>query len=77
MNGLHNLVVTGKVLYLVRLALKPNVVGTQSHAQRLLGHFRHTGVGRSESEHIRSLHGEDAVLHIPGPLERHAARSRT
>ena len=73
MNGLHNLVVTGKVLYLVRLSLQPNVVSVRSRTQRLLGYFRHAGVGRSKSEHIRSLHGEDAVLHLPGPLERHAA----
>lgn len=42
-------------------------------AYRFLGYLGHAGMGRGEGEHIRSVHGEDAVLHIPGALERHAA----
>ena len=37
------------------------------------GDLGHTGVGRREGEHLRPVHGEDAVLHIPGALERDAA----
>lgn len=77
MNGLHNLVVAGKVLYLVRSALQPDSVDVRNQFQCFLGYFGHTGMGRSESEHIRPVHGEDAVLHIPRALERHAAGSRT
>ena len=41
-----------------------------------LGDLGHTGMGRSEGKHLRSVHGEDAVLHIPGTLERDAAGLR-
>ena len=74
MNGLHNLVTSGKVLYLVRLS---------SHFRPLhyrltnntIGNIRYASMGRLQSEHLCKAHWKDSVRHLSRLLEYPFPRS--
>ena len=83
MNGLHALVMAGKVLYLVRPLLPPNSPHSPSlsHSHRPLcamwaGRVRRARVGRLPRKPVRARPRQDALQRVPGPVERHAARPR-
>ena len=67
MSALHNLVVQGKVLYLVcysSLLCKPHCL------TRIIGNIKHASMDRAQSESIREGAWEDTVLNLPGKVER-------
>ena len=73
MNGLHGLLMAGKVLYLA--SISPS---SSSHVNLLLhtGHLRHARLGGLPREPVRARPRQDALQHLPGPVERHDARPR-
>ena len=73
MNGLHHLVASGKVLYLVSLhyLFARAVSGDTDPVVGGLGYSR---LDRVQSKSIRTAHGEDPFRHLPGRLEHHATR---
>jgi hypothetical protein len=76
MDGLHNLVVQGKVLYLARRLLRL-INGLGLIPTHVLGNFGHTGMGSLQSQHVCSEPWQIALRDIPGCLERHVSPFRT
>ena len=73
MNGLHHLVASGKVLYLVspHELFACTVFGD---TDSVVGGLGYSCLDRVQSKPVRTAHGEDALRHLPGGLEHHAAR---
>ena len=74
MNGLHNLVVAGKVLYLVSILHTFLGFTRALLTQAIPGHLGHPSMDRREGEQLRAVHGQDTLHHLPRRVER--ARSR-
>ena len=70
MNGLHHLVASGKVLYLVSGIVEDCIRRTHI----LAGHFGHARMDRVQGEHVRTAHGQDALRHLPGRMEHPPTR---
>jgi hypothetical protein len=76
MNNLHNLVVSGKVLYLVILLL---FCGAMSFTQTFffLGRLRYSCLGCFSSKPICPRSRQDTILRVPRTLECHGPSFRT
>ena len=74
MNGLHNLVTQGKVLYLVRVTFF--LSSSEKVFIILVGNFRYSSLDRLAGKHIREDGGQDAFRCLPGNVERHGSGSR-
>ena len=74
MDGLHNLVAQGKVLYLVcSIALDDRATNNEDCCT---GHLRHSCMDRRQGEHVRADGEQDAFRRLPGRVEHPAARLR-
>jgi hypothetical protein len=67
MNALHNLVVQGKVLYLVRCITALSV--NDPHPHGVKGNLGHTGMDRAQSKSICKGPRKDSLLHLSGKME--------
>lgn len=68
MNGLHNLVASGKVLYVVRDS-RLSLTRSLGRSSSSLGHLRYTSVDRREGQPICQMPGQDTVRDLPRRLE--------
>lgn len=75
MDGLHNLVLQGKALYLVRLYL---IYHWSAHSSLglSLGSFEHTRIPSSSVQPVRKRPWKVSVRGIPGRVERPQTRCR-
>ena len=71
MNGLHNLVVAGKVLYLVRVITFQMVADTGFDYSAIIGNFRLSSVGGLASKSICGRSRQVALRHLSRGVERH------
>ena len=71
MNGLHNLVVAGKVLYLVCVIIFQMDADTGFEYSAIIGNFRLSSVGGLASKSIRKGPWQVALCHISRGVERH------
>lgn len=71
MNGLHNLVAQGKVLYLVRLSLSLTISLMTHNA---VGCFRYSRVGCCKGKHLCQAHRQDPLRHLSRWLEYSSSR---
>ncbi len=69
MNGLHNLVTQGKVLYLVSLVRLRTDCSWRDHSPARTGCFRYPRLGCVQGQHLRQTHREDAIRDISRRLE--------
>ena len=68
MNALHNLVIQGKVLYLVRYFSHLSFDVAYPHCT--IGNLGLAGMDRAQSEPIRERSWKDTILNLPGKMER-------